>query len=122
MKILRWLVDALINFFCRLIAPKPAGLRSPQLQAEVDAQTKNLILYHFNSCPYCLKVRWTIKCLGVQIEMRDILQDEDYERELVEGGGFSQVPCLRIANGDGVQWLYESSDIVAYLRQRFPVG
>ena len=37
--------------------------------------------------------------------------------DLIAGGGKSQVPCLRIEteNGD-VRWLYESIDIVRYLK------
>ena len=31
------------------------------------------------------------------------------------GGGKTMVPCLRIESKDGVEWLYESSDINAYL-------
>jgi glutathione S-transferase len=37
---------------------------------------------------------------------------------LIEQGGHSQVPCLRIETTDGsVQWMYESDDIIAYLQQ-----
>ncbi len=39
--------------------------------------------------------------------------------ELIAGGGKKQVPCLRIdsENGD-VQWMYESDDIIHYLKQQ----
>jgi glutathione S-transferase len=37
--------------------------------------------------------------------------------DLIAGGGKDQVPCLRIENDDGdVRWLYESIDIVRYLK------
>lgn len=39
--------------------------------------------------------------------------------DLITGGGKSQVPCLRIETGSGdVRWLYESIDIVRYLKTR----
>ena len=39
--------------------------------------------------------------------------------DLIAGGGKSQVPCLRIETGSGdVRWLYESIDIVRYLKTR----
>jgi glutathione S-transferase len=39
--------------------------------------------------------------------------------ELIAGGGKGQVPCLRIETDDGnVRWLYESADIIAYLREQ----
>ena len=37
--------------------------------------------------------------------------------DLIAGGGKNQVPCLRIETGSGdVRWLYESIDIVRYLK------
>lgn len=37
--------------------------------------------------------------------------------DLITGGGKNQVPCLRIETGNGnVRWLYESIDIVRYLK------
>jgi glutathione S-transferase len=45
--------------------------------------------------------------------MRDILR-----RELVEGGGRATVPCLRIERDGEVHWLYESRDIIDYLRRQ----
>ena len=38
---------------------------------------------------------------------------------LLNGGGKIQTPCLRIEQNARVQWLYESSAIIAYLEQRF---
>ncbi len=33
-----------------------------------------------------------------------------------------QVPCLRIEEGERVRWLYESADIIAYLKKRLDNG
>ncbi len=82
----------------------------------------HLALYHFESCPYCVLVRNAIRQLGIAnaIELRDILAEPAHRRELIQGGGMSQVPCLRMDYPDGrSEWLYESADIIAYLRQRF---
>jgi glutathione S-transferase len=39
---------------------------------------------------------------------------------LVREGGRHKVPCLRIENADkSVEWLYESSDIIARLKSQF---
>lgn len=41
----------------------------------------------------------------------------EHNAELIAGGGKSQVPCLRIENQAGeASWLYESIDIIRYLR------
>ena len=40
--------------------------------------------------------------------------------ELVGGGGSPTVPCLRIKGSSGdVRWLYESLDIIAFLKERY---
>lgn len=99
--------------------PKPV-VRSQADQTRLDEQTKQLILYHFEACPFCVKVRRKIAKLGLHIECRDVRRNEHYKKELCDGGKVFQVPCLRIAQPDGsVQWMYESSDINAYLEARF---
>lgn len=43
--------------------------------------------------------------------------DADNGNELTSGGGKFQVPCLRIESADGkVRWMYESIDIIRYLK------
>ena len=77
-----------------------------------------LSLYHFQSCPYCALVRRAIDELGLDVELRDILEDPARYRELVEATGRQMVPCLQIESGDGsVRWMHESRDIVDYLRE-----
>ena len=73
----------------------------------------SLILYHFESCPYCAKVRATVKELGVELEMRDTREDDKFRDELLELTGRTQVPCLVI---DGKP-MHESDDIVDWLRE-----
>lgn len=57
--------------------------------------------------------------LGLDIELRDIRLDADHRAALAQGGGSTQVPCLRIEQDGGVQWLYESADIAHYLSENF---
>jgi len=53
----------------------------------------------------------------VQVELMNTLTNPVNRQDLIQGGGRGTVPCLRITgeNGD-VQWMYESSDIVQYLK------
>lgn len=77
------------------------------------------VLYHFTTCPFCVRVRSAAHRLGFDLEMKNIRADVEARQELIEGGGSQQVPCLRIEGDDGaVEWLYESADIVRYLEQR----
>ncbi len=83
--------------------------------------TDKLTLYHFQSCPYCAMVRNAIENLGLEIEQRDILQDQTAYDELVAARGTRTVPVLRIeADGGGDDtWMPESADIVAWLKKQF---
>jgi glutathione S-transferase len=82
--------------------------------------TPGLVLYHFTTCPYCVRVRRAVKRLGLDLPMKNIHADREAQQELVQGGGSQQVPCLRIESAQGsTQWLYESQDIVRYLEQHF---
>ncbi|MGB5324847.1 MAG: glutathione S-transferase N-terminal domain-containing protein [Pseudomonadales bacterium] len=78
----------------------------------------DLQLFHFNACPYCLKVRIAMKYMGIDMLRKNIKENPEHRCELVECGGKKQVPCLRIQEHDGVNWLYESSDIIRYLSKR----
>lgn len=78
-----------------------------------------LVLYHYSSCPFCRRVSQHIQQQGWSIVERDILQNSSWRQELMQGGGKTQVPCLKIEREDGaIEWLYESMDIVNYLNDR----
>ncbi len=74
-------------------------------------------LYCYNACFYCLLVRLTIWRLGLKITLKDVLSEPGNSAELIAGGGKMQVPCLRVELVDGdVRWIYESSEIIHYLK------
>lgn len=94
--------------------------RSEEEQSRIETELSRMALYHFPSCPYCLRVRWALKRLGLDLELRDIYEKRDHFDQLVAGGGKKQVPCLRIEEPSGdVRWMYESGDIVRFLKGRF---
>lgn len=102
-----------------LFGAKAKPYRTLDEQLKVDSQCKAIILYESTFCPYCLKVRRCIERLELKIEMRTI-GEAKWADELVKYGGLFQVPCLRIQEkGQAVRWLYESEDIIGYLKQRF---
>ena len=44
------------------------------------------------------------------------------KQELLSGGGYLKVPCLRIGESEhGAQWMYESKDIIGHLEGWFVV-
>jgi len=119
MAIIRWVLGRiilLVDFFFR-----PKGIkRNAQLQGELDKEIAKLSLYQYAACPFCVKVRWSMKRNSLNIETKDAKRNSQYAKELVAGGGNLKVPCLKIEEKDGSEtWMYESSDIIAYLEQRF---
>jgi len=106
-------------FFDRLTSPQSVT-RPAEYQEKVNRDVQKLALYQFESCPFCIKVRRAMKRMNLPIELRDVQENENFKNELVREGGMHQVPCLRIQKEDGsVQWMYESSDIIRYLAERY---
>ena len=100
---------------------RPKGVvRAPAAQQKVDAQCQSLALYQYKTCPFCIKVRQEISRLSLNIQRVDAQHDGPERRALLEQGGQTKVPCLKITDAAGnSQWLYDSEKIRAYLRGRF---
>ncbi|MDH5553163.1 MAG: glutathione S-transferase N-terminal domain-containing protein [Nitrosomonas sp.] len=87
--------------------------------SKTKKQLKGHQLYYFASCPFCIKVRLALWWMGFELQQKDILSSAKNKNELLAGGGKTQVPCLRIEHEeDEVRWLYESEDIIRYLKQQ----
>ena len=98
---------------------KPVTRPSAQ-QAQVEQDCATMVLYHFRTCPFCIKVRKEMHRLALPVETRDAQHDARHKADLLQGSGRDQVPCLRVTAADGqVQWIKESGAIISYLNQRF---
>ena len=100
---------------------RPAGMvRTQEAQQNADAQCQSLALYHYKTCPFCMKVRQEMRRLSLNIRHIDAQPEGSDRAALVAGGGLAKVPCLKITDAAGAsEWLYDSDKIVAYLRGRF---
>ncbi|MDP1646155.1 MAG: glutaredoxin [Thiobacillus sp.] len=100
---------------------RPKGIVRPKAeQRAIDARAQNLALYHFPTCPFCLKTRRTIRRLSLKIELRDAKNDQAHRAALIAGGGKPQVPCLQVTDAQGQPtWLYDSNTVIAYLNREF---
>lgn len=76
-----------------------------------------LTLYIKTGCPFCQKVLATGAELGISFEEKNIA-DDAVAAELISRSGKRQVPYL-VDSERGVE-MYESDDIVAYLRAHYP--
>ncbi len=100
---------------------RPSGIvRAPSEQEKVDAACRDLALYQFKTCPFCIKVRQEMRRLSLDITKVDAQHPGPARTELGQSGGQTKVPCLRINDVAGAtRWLYDSEKIIAYLRSRF---
>ena len=115
-RILRWPLGQIVILLDWITRPSKPAHSAPR-QAELDQLTASLKLYQFADCPFCVKTRRTIRRLGLNIELRDARNDETHKQALIAGGGRHKVPCLQITgNGGEPNWLYESDEIISYLK------
>ena len=103
------------------LVTRPKGLvRQPAAQENVDQQCRNIVLYQYQTCPFCIKVRQEIRRLSLNIDGLDAQKEGKNRDNLLSGGGQAKVPCLKITDQAGnTQWIYESGNIIEYLRGRF---
>ena len=101
-------------------APQTLVQRTAEEQERINRATQGWRLYQFEACPFCVKVRRKMKQLELKIELRDVKKNREFEKELLSGGGEYQVPCLYFVDSNGKPvWMYESSQINAFLETRF---
>jgi glutathione S-transferase len=83
--------------------------------------TEPLVLYEFEACPFCRKVREALSVLDLDAEIRPCPKGGTrFRPELVARGGKAQFPYL-VDSGAGVE-LYESDAIVTHLYTRYGDG
>lgn len=118
-KTVRLIVGPIILFVDKITTPR--GIKRPEeMQQKIDQEVRNLVLYQFKTCPFCIKVKRNNKRLSLNIETRDAQHNKIYREELLQGGGQIKVPCLKIIDDNGNdRWMYESNDIMDYLKDRF---
>jgi len=75
-------------------------------------------LYYKPACPFCQRVLQMGENLGVEFDLKDISESDAFADELVEKGGKRQVPFLIDTEKDVS--MYESGDIIDYIRENKP--
>jgi len=73
-----------------------------------------LTLYYIPACPFCRKVlNYIDQRQDITVSLKNLHENPDYQKELLESGGKTQVPSLLI---DG-KALYESDDIIQWFEE-----
>ena len=76
-----------------------------------------LILYYKPTCPFCQRVLQMAENLKIDLDLKDVSEDETALAELIEKGGDKREPYL-VDTEKGVS-MYESNDIIDYLRENY---
>ena len=80
-----------------------------------------MTIYEFKACPFCVRVRRFMKKNNIIINIKDARRSKVFAQELIDGGGKLQVPCLKIGDSNNSEWLYESKDIILYLKKHLGI-
>lgn len=117
MTIIRWVLGIIILSLDFATRPKPIK-RDHNTQKKINRITKNMSLYQYKACPFCVKVRRKLRKHSLNIELKDAKNNKANKNDLKNLGGKLKVPCLKIENNTGdIQWLYESKDIINFLEK-----
>ncbi|CAC9599914.1 Glutaredoxin [uncultured Candidatus Thioglobus sp.] len=112
-------LGVLIALISRLIPVKKVK-RDVKAQEAADNKAKNIELYQFFACPFCIMSRRVIRRLNIKIVTRDAqTRGGIYREEMLKEAGKVQVPCLKITENGKVSWMYESAVIKDYLEKEF---
>ncbi len=116
--LIRNLLGGIIAFF-DVITRGSKLKRTKEDQQQLEKELQELSLYQFFACPFCIKTRRAMYKMNLPIVKYNVSKGSPYRDDLLQGGGKVQTPCLRIDSATGTTWLYDSSEIIDYLRQRF---
>lgn len=116
---IHFVIGNLIRLVDFLTSPTPIE-RPANEQKSIEEKCKNMSLYHYPACPFCVRVRRNMKRLNLPIRQIDPRKDPQWMQTLEQEGGKVQVPCLQIVDNNGNSaWMYESAEINKYLDQQF---
>ena len=113
MNIIRFILGRVILFLDWITSPKPIPASRERIEF-IQEKVKDMEIYEFRACPFCVRVRRFMKKNNISIKTKDARRNVDFAQELIKGGGKLQVPCLKIG-GDEIKWMYESKDIIIFL-------
>lgn len=118
-KAIRLILGPIVLFINWITMPKSI-VRPIEVQRNYDDLSKNMVLYQFKACPFCIKVRRENKRLALNIETRDAQRNQEHREQLLAGGGRVKVPCLKTSDENGnTIWMYDSKQIIQHLQEKF---
>ena len=98
-----------------------SGAGGREVQGVGPRPVKRLVLYEFESCPFCRKIRELLSDLDLEAEIRPCPKGgRRFRADVSRRGGRAQFPYLVDPN-TAVE-MYESEDILQYLVRQYGNG
>ena len=92
-----------------------------QLIPTFNRPAQPLVIYEFDACPFCKKVREMVNYLDLDVLFYPCPKDgPNFRPEAIQKGGKSMFPYLEDPN-NGTS-MYESDDIIQYLADNYGDG
>jgi len=80
-----------------------------------------ILIYEFEACPFCRKVREAVSILSLEVEYRPCPRNGSIRREIKEKYGDGATFPFMVDPSTGVE-LFESDDIIMYLFKYYGIG
>ncbi|WP_370293971.1 glutaredoxin family protein [Thalassolituus sp.] len=120
MSLTRHLKGKTLSFVDRIMPVKPLE-RTPEEQLLLDRESRRMHLYFCPECPSSISIKRYCERFGLHVVQKDVQRVNAYRNELVNGGGESRVPCLRVDGTEGESWVYSPDEILEFINNRFSV-
>lgn len=117
MNLTRQLKGKTLNLADRLVPAKPVE-RSREEQTLLNRESRRMHLYYSRNCPASILVKRYFEKTGLHPVSKEVERVDAYRNELVNGGGESRVPCLRVRHGEQDSWIYSPEAILNYLEDK----
>lgn len=118
MTVSRQLKGVTLGVINRILPAKPLEWSQEQ-RSLIDRESRRMQLYFCRRCPSSVQVRRSCDRFGLHMVEKDVGRVNSYRNELINGGGQSRVPCLRLDLDNKTTWLYGHRSIVEYLETRY---
>lgn len=118
MSVVRYFKGKALAFAYQLFPVRPLA-RSGMEKDSLERESRKMQLYFCHDCPSSLMIQRYCQRLGLRVVKKNVAQVIRYRNELINGGGQSRVPCLRVEEEGNVYWLYSREKIKRFLAQRF---
>jgi hypothetical protein len=118
MNVSRQLKGLAFEWVDKVVPVRPVE-RSAHEQLRLDRASRRMHLYFSPCCADSISVKRHCHKLGLRVVEKDVVRVNAYRNELVNGGGDSRIPCLRIEKEGKTDWVYSLESILGYLNQRY---